>query len=344
MKAPKRLVVIGGAGHTGPTDTCDIGNGGLVQTAIDAGLPIPASFDALYDCTKPVAAHDTWPVYDHFVTAQLRWAFGIDKQPVGLDQRAAKSFRPIRVTYRQVGGRQQVHEVAGRVRRSGGLGRLRPSSARRTGERVGEAPQLGHDLAARHEPDVDRVEVAHHGDVETGTVEDRAHRVQPDESRAGDVQRERRPGDVRHHEVVDRRQPLGEPELTVEPGPARQHRRARGTRPTPRASRRRCRGARASPRSSPPATANSRSTGSSSSVARRVNIADTRLPMLPCWSTERTDAGITATSGTSGSSPPLLEVPPHRAGHDREHDVVDRHAERVLTVSTSASDADANAT
>ena len=101
VKVPKRLVVIGGAGHTSPTDTCDIGNGGLVQTAIDAGVPIPASFGALYDCVKPTAPHDTWPVYDHFVTAQLRWAFGIDDQPVGLDQRAAKSFLPVRVTYRQ---------------------------------------------------------------------------------------------------------------------------------------------------------------------------------------------------------------------------------------------------
>ena len=56
-KAPKRLVVIAGAGHTSPTDLCDIGNGGLVQTAIDAGVPIPPSFGSLYDCAKPVALH-----------------------------------------------------------------------------------------------------------------------------------------------------------------------------------------------------------------------------------------------------------------------------------------------
>jgi dienelactone hydrolase len=104
VPAPKRLVVIGGAGHTSPTDLCDIGNGGLVQTAIDAGVPIPASFGDLYDCVKPVAPHDTWPVYDHFVTAQLRWAFGIDRRPVGLNRRAARSFLPVEVTYRQVTG------------------------------------------------------------------------------------------------------------------------------------------------------------------------------------------------------------------------------------------------
>lgn len=102
VPAPKRLVVIEGAGHTSPTDLCDIGNGGLVQTAIDAGVPIPASFGDLYDCAKPVAPHDTWPVYEHFVTAQLRWAFGIDRRPVGLNQRAARSFAPLEVKYRQV--------------------------------------------------------------------------------------------------------------------------------------------------------------------------------------------------------------------------------------------------
>ncbi len=105
VKIPKRLVVIAGAGHTSPTDLCDIGSGGLVQTAIDAGINIPASFGALYDCKKATAPHDTWPVYDQFVTAQLRWAFKIDPKPVGLDQRAAKSFLPTKVEYREKLGR-----------------------------------------------------------------------------------------------------------------------------------------------------------------------------------------------------------------------------------------------
>jgi dienelactone hydrolase len=102
VRTPKRLVVIAGAGHTSPTDTCDIGNGGLVATARAYGLSLPASFDDLYDCKKAVVAHDTWPVYDHFVTAQLRFAFGINRRPVGLDERAARAFAPLKVSYRQI--------------------------------------------------------------------------------------------------------------------------------------------------------------------------------------------------------------------------------------------------
>jgi len=46
----------------------------------------------------------------------------------------------------------------------------------------------------------------------------------------------------------------------------------------------------------------SRSTGSSRSVASEVNIIDTWLPWVPCWSSVRTDTGTMATSGPSGCS------------------------------------------
>jgi hypothetical protein len=35
---------------------------------------------------------DGWPVIRHFVTAQLRWAFGIDEEPVGMSQEIEALF------------------------------------------------------------------------------------------------------------------------------------------------------------------------------------------------------------------------------------------------------------
>jgi hypothetical protein len=35
------------------------------------------------------------------VTAQLRWAFGIDGEPVGLDRATTREFAPVQVTYEE---------------------------------------------------------------------------------------------------------------------------------------------------------------------------------------------------------------------------------------------------
>jgi dienelactone hydrolase len=93
--APARFVLIENMGHLGPSDICAIGDsgGGVVQIALDAGLPIPPNLvrlgtDGCQADALPV--EDGWPTIRHFVTAQLRWAFGIDEEPVGLSQDVAE--------------------------------------------------------------------------------------------------------------------------------------------------------------------------------------------------------------------------------------------------------------
>jgi dienelactone hydrolase len=96
-KAPKSLVIIENAGHLVPSDLCAIGEngGGIVQVALDAGLPVPENLQRLgTDGCGPesLPVRDGWPVVRHFVTAQMRWAFGIDAQPTGLSQAAQGAF------------------------------------------------------------------------------------------------------------------------------------------------------------------------------------------------------------------------------------------------------------
>ncbi len=96
---PARSVVIDNMGHLGPSDICTIGEsgGGVIALAIEAGLGplIPESFARLgTDGCQPEALpiEDGWPVIRHFVTAQLRWAFGIDAEPIGLTQESQGDF------------------------------------------------------------------------------------------------------------------------------------------------------------------------------------------------------------------------------------------------------------
>lgn len=80
--SPARLVIVNDGGHLAPSDLCAIGaeGGGVVQIAIDAGLPVPESLQRLGtdgcqdDALDPEPG---WEVFNHFVTAQLRWAFGL---------------------------------------------------------------------------------------------------------------------------------------------------------------------------------------------------------------------------------------------------------------------------
>ncbi|MBM4244076.1 MAG: hypothetical protein FJ148_09700 [Deltaproteobacteria bacterium] len=103
---PRRIVVIENAGHLAPSDLCAIGasGGGIVAIAIEAGLPVPEQLQRLgTDGCQPEALdpEDGWPVIKHFVTAQLRWAFGIDSEPVGLSQGAAADLPEATFSYRE---------------------------------------------------------------------------------------------------------------------------------------------------------------------------------------------------------------------------------------------------
>ena len=88
--APARLVLIDDMGHLGPSDICTIGEGGggVIAIALEAGLPISEGLQRLGTdgCGEDDVIEEGWPVIRHFVTAQLRWAFGIDEEPVGLSQ------------------------------------------------------------------------------------------------------------------------------------------------------------------------------------------------------------------------------------------------------------------
>ncbi len=106
-KTPKRLLIIDDAGHLAPSDLCAIGEngGGIVQIALDAGLPVPDNLKRLgTDGCGPesLPVREGWPVIRHFVTAQMRWAFGIDAEPVGLSQQAGAAFPGVTFSYGEV--------------------------------------------------------------------------------------------------------------------------------------------------------------------------------------------------------------------------------------------------
>ncbi len=87
LKAPKRLVLIDGAGHNAFDDGCTIGaaQGGLVAFIKTLNLPPSFASIATDGCTPPdVSPPTVWPLIDQVVTAQLRFGLGIDASPVGL--------------------------------------------------------------------------------------------------------------------------------------------------------------------------------------------------------------------------------------------------------------------
>jgi dienelactone hydrolase len=88
---PTRLVVVEGAGHNDAiTDICEVGEvpGGAVGLAIEVGFPLSEDLQALgLDGCVPegLPSADGQALVAQVVTAQLRWAYGIDDEPVGLD-------------------------------------------------------------------------------------------------------------------------------------------------------------------------------------------------------------------------------------------------------------------
>jgi dienelactone hydrolase len=104
--APARYVLIEAMGHLGPSDICAIGEngGGVIAIALEAGLPIPDNLVRLGTdgCQEEaIAPEDGWPTINHFVTAQLRWAFGFDEEPIGLSQDAQDDLPETVFTYEE---------------------------------------------------------------------------------------------------------------------------------------------------------------------------------------------------------------------------------------------------
>jgi dienelactone hydrolase len=101
---PTRLVVVQGAGLASVAGLCPIGgSGGLVGLAEASSLPVPESLERLASdgCPDPALDPDpAWAPIDHAVTAQLRWAFGLDRKPKGLNQKTMDRFAPVVVDYR----------------------------------------------------------------------------------------------------------------------------------------------------------------------------------------------------------------------------------------------------
>lgn len=91
--SPARYWAIDGVGHNGFDDFCTFGGGtGIIGIAEQSGLG--AFLDAQPKlrqlgedgCVPPAApVADAFPVIRHAVTAWVRWLFGIDTAPVGLD-------------------------------------------------------------------------------------------------------------------------------------------------------------------------------------------------------------------------------------------------------------------
>ncbi|HEX4126693.1 MAG TPA: dienelactone hydrolase family protein [Acidimicrobiales bacterium] len=89
LHAPKRLILLRGAGHLVFSDLCEIGSsqGGLLSIAAVLHVPIPASLVPLASdgCSAPdLAPPLAWPVIRQAVTAQLRHAFAFDPSTAGL--------------------------------------------------------------------------------------------------------------------------------------------------------------------------------------------------------------------------------------------------------------------
>jgi dienelactone hydrolase len=96
--APTRFAQLNQVGHLGFTDLCTIAtaSGGILPLAQKYGvdgvndLLIMLSTDGCR--TTDLPSEQGWPVINHYVTAHLRAAFGIDAKLVGYDDAAATCF------------------------------------------------------------------------------------------------------------------------------------------------------------------------------------------------------------------------------------------------------------
>jgi dienelactone hydrolase len=100
VPSPSLLWAITGVGHNGFDDFCTFGNGkGIIGVAEASGLgPLLEAQPQLKKlgedgCIPPaIDVNTTFPLIRHAVTAWLRWQFGVDPQPVGLDSTVADQY------------------------------------------------------------------------------------------------------------------------------------------------------------------------------------------------------------------------------------------------------------
>ena len=100
VPAPSRLWVIDGVGHNGFDDFCTFGNGqGIIGIAEASGLgdllsAMPQLKTLGQDgCIAPAQSVDLgFPIIKHAVTAQILNWFGVDAEPVGLDDSVAGAY------------------------------------------------------------------------------------------------------------------------------------------------------------------------------------------------------------------------------------------------------------
>jgi dienelactone hydrolase len=100
VPAPSRLWIIDGVGHNGFDDFCTFGNGtGIIGVAMASGLgPLLDAQPNLKrlgedGCLPPAEPVEKgFPIIRHAVTAQLRFWFGADAQPVGLGPEVAAQY------------------------------------------------------------------------------------------------------------------------------------------------------------------------------------------------------------------------------------------------------------
>ncbi len=100
---PKRRIQVQNAGHNTFTDVCDVirSGGGLVQFALDNHFITPqlASLANNGCAATDMPPAQFLPVVQHFTVAELRSAFGIDPQPVGLGDGIIHAFPGVTMTY-----------------------------------------------------------------------------------------------------------------------------------------------------------------------------------------------------------------------------------------------------
>ena len=100
VPAPSRLWIIDGVGHNGFDDFCTFGNGtGIIGVAMASGLgPLLEAQPNLKrlgedGCLPPAEPVEKgFPIIRHAVTAQLRYWFGADAEPIGLGPEVASAY------------------------------------------------------------------------------------------------------------------------------------------------------------------------------------------------------------------------------------------------------------
>ena len=98
--------MIGKLGHNAFSDACLAIRSGtdLIGIAKGLGIGIP---DRLLELGRNGCGADSlatkkgWQIIQHFTVAELRKDLGINKTPIGLASRAAKSFPGVTITYKQ---------------------------------------------------------------------------------------------------------------------------------------------------------------------------------------------------------------------------------------------------